>query len=89
MTVVAARLDDQVVDSDGRSVVLVGQDVSVISALATAALRLAEDPITANDLGRRLADLFGEPAHGSVAEATGIVVASLLARGLLAEVTAG
>lgn len=87
MKVLATQLHDQYVDDDGRSVALLNQDVIVLSALATEALRLARTPMKVEELARLLGERFGAPDGVSLEEATTAVVDSLKVRGLLADVT--
>ena len=85
MRYVAAGLDDVYEADDGRRVVLLGQEVLVISPLAAALLDGATgDGAEIPDLVRTLVEAFGEPPSGS--DAVVIVEANLsdlVARGLV------
>ncbi len=90
MNVEPIRLRDQVVDEDGTSVVMVGADVLVLSALATELVRLVgAGCISTSALAQQLVRVFGEPDGDASPEQLVVAqVADLERRGLLRVVNA-
>lgn len=85
MSIEPIRLRDQVVDEDGTSVVMVGADILVLSAMATELLRLVVAGCGSTPaLTQQLIQAFGEPGRGvSPDELVTALVDDLAGRGLL------
>lgn len=90
MKVEPIRLRDRVVDEDGTSVVMVGADVLVLSAMATELLRLVAAGFRSTSaLTQELVGAFGEPAGDASPERlVAAQIADLEQRGLLRVVNA-
>lgn len=90
MNVEPIRPRDQVVDEDGTSVVMIGADVLVLSALATELLRLVGAGCSSTSaLTQQLVRAFGEPDGDASPEQLVVAqVADLERRGLLRVVNA-
>lgn len=78
----ALAVDDQVV-RDGESVVLVGQRVILLSALATTLLQACPDWTDLLALTEHLLARFGPPQDGDAVEATRAAVHELHEQGLV------
>lgn len=90
MIVALAPLHDHVVDEDGTSVVMVGNEITVLSPLATGLVALLrEGPQALHELAYGLVDAFGSPGedHSAVALVQALVV-DLRRRGVVRVVTA-
>lgn len=91
MKVEAAQLLDQVIDEDGSSVVMVDNQVMVLSALATEVLAvLGSGPRHTTELVAHLRKTFGDP--GATGDADALVadlVEDLRSRAVVRVVTSG
>ncbi|WP_062530191.1 hypothetical protein [Demequina rhizosphaerae] len=80
--VVRSQFDDAL-ERDGEMLVLVGNDVSLLSAVAAEVVRAARRGISVGALKRHLLGEFGEPADGDAGVAVRELVAALTGRGVL------
>lgn len=71
------------VTRDGETVVMVGDQVMLLSPMASAAWRLLADPLSVEELSERLAAEFGPPPEGSERAATATLLDGLVCVGLV------
>ncbi|WP_062527371.1 hypothetical protein [Demequina rhizosphaerae] len=73
---------DDALERGGEMLVLAGNDVTLLSPVATEAALAARDGISVGDLRRHLLDEFGAPPEGEVDVLVQGLVDTLIARGV-------
>ncbi|WP_156158984.1 PqqD family protein [Demequina gelatinilytica] len=74
---------DDAIERDGQMLVLAGNEVSLLSPVATELVRAAREDITVAELGEHLAEVFGAPPGQDPAAAVREFLAALLQRGVI------
>lgn len=74
---------DDALERDGQMLVLCGNDVSLLSPVATEAALVAREGVTVAALERMLTREFGMPDGASPGEVTRQIIAALISRGVM------
>ncbi|MFP5358918.1 MAG: hypothetical protein ACLGHM_00220 [Actinomycetes bacterium] len=74
---------DDAIERDGEMLVLCGNDVSLLSVIATEAALAARRGITVSDLAERLVEEFGHPEGRDPGSLVRQIVAALVSRGVM------
>ncbi|WP_062462183.1 hypothetical protein [Demequina soli] len=74
---------DDALERGGEMLVLAGNDVSLLSPVATEAVLAARQGITVASLGDHLVREFGEPADGDIGAMVRVLIDALIGRGVL------
>ncbi|WP_062387850.1 hypothetical protein [Demequina iriomotensis] len=74
---------DDAIERDGQMLVLAGNEVSLLSPVATALVHAARDGITLDALGARLVEDFGAPEGRDPGEVLREFVTALVQRGVI------
>ncbi|WP_062304523.1 hypothetical protein [Demequina subtropica] len=75
---------DDAIERDGQMLVLAGNEVSLLSPVATELVLAARDGISVAALGAHLAEVFGAPPGQDPGAAVRDFLAALLQRGVIA-----
>ncbi|WP_042213596.1 hypothetical protein [Demequina mangrovi] len=74
---------DDVIERDGQMLVLSGNEVSLLSIVATEIARAAHDGITLEALADHLVEVFGPPQHTDGVDAVREIIDVLMQRGVM------